>query len=179
MMREVRNFTALVLMIVMVFMCMGTNVFAAEQSCFPENNRTDVVDSSVLVPDDDGTITLDLSNIDFTEISETDSVELEPEEPPQDSVVYLLNKTDVVSSDVDDKFAAATTCRITLVLCCKYVDGSTGDLKGSFANYSGTVHVDGVSRLIAQDIAIYAGAQHFKITGVTKPMAYTVIIYMS
>jgi hypothetical protein len=94
-------------------------------------------------------------------------------------VVYLLNKTDVVSSDVDDKFAAATTCRITLVLCCKYVDGSTGDLKGSFANYSGTVHVDGVSRLIAQDIAIYAGAQHFKITGVTKPMAYTVIIYMS
>jgi hypothetical protein len=57
------------------------------------------------------------------------------------------------------------------------MDGTTGSINVKCAQYSGTVPVDGTSRVAVSGGNLFGGNYAFQTVGLSKQMAYSVRIY--
>lgn len=161
-----KRILAMVLTVVMMF-CFTAVAFAAE-----EDGRNVEVNDEVHV--------IELNMEDFEELEEETPYQVGSSGITPHSRTYILDEASFTEGDLYLPFSLPSTAASNLyvVVCFKYIDGSTGVLKGSFGSYSGMIIVDGKSRTAANGITLAAGNYVFKATGVASPMVYSVQIYI-
>lgn len=161
-----KRILAMVLTVVMMF-CFTAVAFAAE-----EDGRNVEANDEVHV--------IELNMEDFEELEEETPYQVGSSGITPYASYYILDEEGVTEGNLTLPFSLPMACagNVHAVVCCKYVDGSTGALKGSFASYSGMILVDGKARKIANGITLPAGRYEFKATGVTSMMVYSVQFYI-
>ena len=97
---------------------------------------------------------------------------------PYSTKIDFVNKAGVTSTDLSLPFTVPMACtNVYFVLNCSYVDGTTGRLPCTMANYTGTAIIDGVGRTMLSGVTLLAGYWEVKIENIKKPMAYSVKVY--
>ncbi|MCI8310194.1 MAG: hypothetical protein HFJ45_08590 [Clostridia bacterium] len=160
-----KRILAMVLTVVMMF-CFTAVAFAAE-----EDGRNVEANDEVHV--------IELNMEDFEELEEETPYQVGSSGITPRSRTYLLDEEGVASGSISLPFEVIATCTdVYAVVCCKYVDGSTGAVKGSFGSYSGMILVDGKARNAASGITLFPGKYEFKVTGIASTMVYSFQIYI-
>lgn len=98
---------------------------------------------------------------------------------PYSTKIDFVNKAGVTSTDLSFPFTVPTvSCpNVYFILTCSYLDGTTGSLPCTIANYTGTAIIDGKTRTMLSGVTLYAGVWEVKIEKIKKPMSYTVKVY--
>ena len=111
----------------------------------------------------------EFSDVPGTVISKEFSSEWSVGIEPYSTKIDFVNKAGVTSTDLSLPFTVPMACtNVYFVLNCSYVDGTTGRLPCTMANYTGTAIIDGVGRTMLSGVTLLAGYWEVKIENIKK-----------